>query len=65
MEITEDLTKKESAMHGLDTLGLHQRSDGNHQGRLERGSGTGSVRQGAVKGKGEEGKTSGTYAKAC
>jgi len=56
MEITEDLSKKDSPTRSLDLLGLHQASHTKHQGKMEKGSGTGNSC-------GD--KNSGTFAKAC
>ena len=63
IEVTEDLTKRESSTHALDLLGSHQSkpkgsSGVSHgQGSLDHGSGTGN--------KDSAGASSGTYAKTC
>jgi glutamate decarboxylase len=56
MEITEDLSKKDSSTHSLDLLGYHQATHRKHQGKMEKVFGTGNSR-------GDQ--KSGTYAKAC
>jgi glutamate decarboxylase len=56
IEITEDLTKRDSPTHSLDILGHHQANHKKPQGKMEKVSGTGNSR-------GDQ--SSGTYAKAC